>query len=99
MTGCLDTVKERCLAAEQEIKKEYPTAEVLLPYDAMKVGTPQQDHTKTLGYWMGKDIEILMNCDAIYMCEGWQKSKGCRLELVCALTYGMIMLFQRWTQN
>lgn len=37
---------------------------------------------------MGKCIEKLLDCDAIYLCRGWEKSKGCNAELQVALVYG-----------
>lgn len=37
---------------------------------------------------MGNDIEALLECDAIYMCEGWQNSKGCMAEFEVARVYG-----------
>lgn len=30
--------------------------------------------------WMCVDLYALYGCDAIYLCEGWQFSKGCRIE-------------------
>lgn len=37
---------------------------------------------------MGKCIEALLDCDVIYLCKNWQKSKGCLTELQTALVYG-----------
>lgn len=36
---------------------------------------------------MGKCIEALLDCDAICLCKGWDKSRGCRAELQVALVY------------
>lgn len=36
---------------------------------------------------MGKCIEALLECDAIYMCKNWQSSHGCRAELQTAIIY------------
>lgn len=30
--------------------------------------------------YMGRDIEALLECDAVYFCPGWADSKGCLLE-------------------
>ena len=30
---------------------------------------------------MGNDIEVLLECDIVYFCEGWQNSKGCMASL------------------
>lgn len=37
---------------------------------------------------MGKFIMTLLDCDVIYLCKNWQKSKGCLAELQTALVYG-----------
>ena len=44
---------------------------------------------------MGKDIEALLECDAIYLCEGWQNSKGCMAEFEVARIYNKQILFER----
>ena len=44
---------------------------------------------------MGKDIEALLECDAIYMCEGWQNSKGCMAEFEVARIYGKEIMFEK----
>lgn len=28
------------------------------------------------------DLRALADCDAIYLCEGWQFSRGCRIEVI-----------------
>ena len=44
---------------------------------------------------MGNDIEVLLECDAIYMCEGWQNSKGCMAEFEVARIYGKEIMFEK----
>ena len=41
-----------------------------------------------------KDIEALLECDAIYLCEGWQNSKGCMAEFEVARIYGKEIMFE-----
>lgn len=31
-------------------------------------------------YYMGRDVEALLGCDGIILCQDWFDSKGCRLE-------------------
>lgn len=42
-------------------------------------------------YYMGEDIKRLLMCDAILLCEGWRKSKGCNLEHETANAYGLLV--------
>ena len=44
---------------------------------------------------IAKDIEALLECDAIYLCEGWQNSKGCMAEFEVARIYGKEIMFER----
>lgn len=57
--------------------------DVITPFDV----NPVQD--KPYAYYMGKDVEALLNCDAIYMCPGWISSKGCNAEYQIAKIYGL----------
>ena len=43
---------------------------------------------------MGNDIEALLECDAIYMCEGWQNSKDCMAEFEVARVYGKEIIME-----
>lgn len=42
--------------------------------------------------YMRDDIRALMTCDAIYMLEGWQLSKGARLERYIAQELGFSVM-------
>ena len=48
---------------------------------------------KPYSYYMGKDIEALLECDAIFLCEGWQNSKGCMAEFEVARIYNKHIIF------
>lgn len=61
---------------------------VITPFDVC----PEAD--KPYSYYMGKDIEALLECDAIYMCKGWQNSKGCMAEFEVARIYGKEIMFK-----
>ena len=62
--------------------------EVITPFDVC----PEPD--KPYSYYMGKDIEALLECDAIYLCERWQNSKGCMAEFEVARIYGKEIIFE-----
>lgn len=40
-------------------------------------------------YYMRKDIALLIQCDEIFLLQGWRKSKGARLEYRIAKILGM----------
>ena len=49
-----------------------------LPVDPSKLGKPEH---RSWNYYMRKAIPQLCECDAIYMLNGWAKSKGAQIEL------------------
>lgn len=69
----------------QSIAEEYRLMgwEAVTPFDVVP------DCTTSYNESMGKCIEALLGCDMIFLCEGWQKSKGCMAELQVAMVYGM----------
>lgn len=46
-------------------------------------------------YYMGKDIQSVLECDAILMCEGWENSKGCQLEHKAAELFGVEIIYKK----
>ncbi|MEG2515103.1 MAG: DUF4406 domain-containing protein [Bacteroidaceae bacterium] len=48
----------------------------------------------TYEHYMGRDIEALLNCDAVYFVRGWNESKGCKLEYRAAEIYDKKMMFE-----
>lgn len=56
--------------------------DVVTPFEV----APVED--MSYAYYMGRDVEALLGCDGIIMCDGWFLSKGCRLEYNVAEIYG-----------
>lgn len=58
------------------------------PFDTPEAPVDLSEKEK-YAYYMGRDIEQLMLCDAIFMCKGWTFSRGCTIELSVAHKMGM----------
>lgn len=43
---------------------------------------------------LGKSIELLSKADIIYLCKGWNKARGCKIEYMCALDYDIKIIFE-----
>lgn len=43
---------------------------------------------------MGKDIQALLECDAVYFLRGWSDSNGCQLEYAAAKIYNKKIMFE-----
>ena len=94
IAGKEDTVFERANKAKEEVKQLgfIPVS----PLDLNEINNDNIDgHGDKVAFYMGKDIETLINCDAIYSCNGWEYSKGCQVERKCAKVYGKIIINQR----
>ncbi len=54
-------------------------------------------HPESVEYWreaMKLDIKRLVDCECILMLEGWERSRGARLEKEIANALGMIVVFE-----
>lgn len=75
----LKTVKKRAEQYKRQLQAN--------GYDAITPFDVCDDPDKTYAYYMGKDIEALMDCDAIYLAPGWHGSKGCTAEYEVARVF------------
>lgn len=58
------------------------------PFDTPEA-PPDMTEKEQYAYYIGEDIKKLLMCDAIFFCEGWYQSKGCRLEANAAILNGL----------
>ena len=50
--------------------------------------------TDTSPLWfLGKSLELLSTADVVYFCDGWDTARGCRIEQMCAVEYGINRLY------
>lgn len=61
------------------------------PVNPFKNGLPDEAHWRE---HMRADIRLLLGCDYIYMLQGWELSKGAKLELDVASSCGIKVLFE-----
>lgn len=43
-------------------------------------------------WFLGKSLELLSTADIAYFCEGWKDARGCRIEHISALSYGIAVI-------
>ena len=94
-----DTVYQRNKAAKDYLWDKYCNQyEWISPIDQNHIDDEALGNHLALdrtAYYMGKDIEQVILCDAILMCPGWEQSKGCRVEKFTAETYGKEVLYMK----
>lgn len=42
-----------------------------------------------------RHLRIIENCDALFLCDGWQFSRGCRIEAMFAQEFGKQIMYER----
>ena len=47
-------------------------------------------------FWLSQSLERLAMADTIWLCDGWEYSKGCNIELECAISYGLDIVYPEW---
>ena len=50
-------------------------------------------HNKPL-FFLGQSLMCMSYCDAVYFCNGWDKTRGCILEHKAAEVYGLELLYE-----
>ena len=40
-------------------------------------------------WFLGKSLELLSTADVAYFADGWTEARGCRVEHLCAVEYGI----------
>lgn len=88
----LEERREYAAKVERALSQFY---EVVNP---LKNGIDASEHWSV---HMKKDIQDLLTCDAIFMCENWEWSKGCKLEHDVAATCGLSVKYAKdsWNPN
>lgn len=64
----------------------------LTPVNPFENGLPDEAHWRE---HMKVDIKMLLECDYIFMLDGWELSKGAKLELDVASSCGIEVMFER----
>ena len=50
-------------------------------------------------FWLSQSLERLAMADMIWLCEGWEHSKGCKIELECAISYGLNIVYPEYIRE
>ena len=77
--------KQYAESVKKRLQQIYPESEIITPFDVCSDPSLQYEEL------IGKDIAALLTCDMVYVCNGSNHSKGCRLERYAALIYGIII--------
>lgn len=95
ISGHEDTYEHRLDDAVAYVKEMYPEYEyIITPKEiAERLEDYQPMKPKYKDYLLA-DMEAIAHCDAIFMCSGWQDSKGCFAEWTFAKAIGITIFYQ-----
>jgi hypothetical protein len=80
-----------------EVKRRFSAWKRKLTEGGYKAVIPTENGLPPDASWlehMKRDIELLNDCDAIFMLEGWQKSRGCQIEFNIAVEAKIPIIFE-----
>lgn len=43
-------------------------------------------------WFLGKSLELLSTADIAYFAKGWEEARGCKIENMCAIEYGITVI-------
>lgn len=43
-------------------------------------------------WFLGKSLELLSKADIAYFAKGWEEARGCKIENLCAIEYGIAVI-------
>lgn len=81
----------------EKVERAFAEAEAVIRRGGYDPVNPLDNGLPSSAPWaqhMGRDIEILLGCNGIYMLVGWDKSKGARIEKSVAEQLGLEVFFQ-----
>ena len=82
----IEEVEARCIFAKAVLEKKGHAP--VSPLDVSD--NPDASYAEH----MGRDISALLCCDAVVFLEGWEASRGCRLEHAAAEIYGKRIIYK-----
>lgn len=90
----IEDVKARAYELKEMLSVE--GWEVITPFDVVpdEEITHIEDPEAKYAYCMGKDIEALLKCDAVFFANNWEVSNGCMAEKYMSLIYSKFRLYE-----
>lgn len=49
-------------------------------------------------WFLGKSLELLSTADVVYFAKGWEEARGCKIENMCAIEYGIDLIIEDYTE-
>ncbi|MGM9838133.1 MAG: DUF4406 domain-containing protein [Paludibacteraceae bacterium] len=94
MTGHEDTLEQRLKEAVTWCKEKFPDSRVITPR-MIQVAVEGALRKPKYSDYLCADLQFIMeDADIVVFCEGWQNSRGCRLEHAVAQEFGKKIIYK-----
>ena len=50
-------------------------------------------------WYLGESLKLLAEADVAYFAKGWEEARGCRIENICAIEYGIETIIEDYTEE
>lgn len=47
-------------------------------------------------WYLAKSLELMAEADVVYFAKGWEKYRGCKIENICAVEYGIPLIIESY---
>ena len=85
----LATREKAIASAERELGEK---VEVI---DSFFKGVPTEANPL---WYLAKSLELLSMADVAYFTKGWEEARGCRIENICAIEYGIELVIEDYAK-
>lgn len=96
ITGHEDTYEQILDEAVEYVKEKHKEYERIITPKEVAENLEKEYHPLEPKYkeYLLCDMNAIYDCDAIFMCHGWENSKGCKAEREFADAIGLDILYQ-----
>ena len=89
-----EILAEKAKAVEVLKEKGYEVVNTYFTDEWTKKENMEKEGVKHIPlYFLAKSLTEMSTVDAVYFCKGWEKARGCFIELKAAQKYGLEVIF------
>lgn len=94
-----ERLKQNFYEVELFLRERDHAVDVVNPLNVRPECDGNEDGTHTWACWMRWDLKAMMDCEAICLLPGWNKSKGALVEHRLAVELGFTVLLAAYDSN
>lgn len=85
-----EILKEKKEAESELQRMGYEVINTLFTDDQINIDDMEKEGVVQIPLqFLARSIEAMSHCHAVYFCNGWREARGCRIEHMVAVEYGL----------